>query len=176
MATEELPEQIPATGPIRFARMAGSSIAGADAAPWITDFLNGAYYRRPVAERDVDDLRLAFSVLTTYWYREAGDRRLRVGDLRAFHRAFGSHRFDTADSARGHLSRDQLLAGASRLLGDWFEEAYHEMPGAAGASPSRRPTSAPPMTPSGGCGSPACRSSRPRARRSRSRSGTPTRP
>src|SRR5690349_1577840 len=126
MATEELPEQIPATGPIRFARMAGSSIAGADAAPWITDFLNGAYFRRPVAERDVDDLRLAFSILTTYWYREAGGRRLRVGDLRAFHRAFGSDRFETAGSARGHLSREQLLAGASSLLGDWFDESYQD--------------------------------------------------
>jgi hypothetical protein len=53
----------------------------------VTDFLNAAYYRRPVAERDVDDLRLAFTVLTTYWDREAGGRRLRVTDLAAFHRA-----------------------------------------------------------------------------------------
>jgi hypothetical protein len=121
---EELPEQIPATGPLRFARMAGSSIAGADASPWITDFLNGAYYRRPVQERDVDDLRLAFAVLTTYWYREARDRRLRIGDLRAFHRAFAGERFDTAESARGHLSRSQLLEGGNRLVGDWFADAY----------------------------------------------------
>src|SRR3954467_9027525 len=63
---------------LRFARMAGSSIAGRDAAPWVTDFLNAACYRRPVEERDVDDLRLAFSILTTYWYREATGRRLRV--------------------------------------------------------------------------------------------------
>src|SRR4051794_20284388 len=122
----DVPVADPRTGAIGFARMTGSSIAARDAAPWVTDFLNGAYYRRPVADRDVDDLRLAFAILTTYWYREAGDRRLRVGDLRAFHRAFGSDRFDTADSARGHLSRDQLLAGAGRLVGDWFEEAYHD--------------------------------------------------
>src|SRR5690349_25060577 len=44
-------------GPIGFAKMAGSSIAGRDAAPWVTDFLNAAYFRRPVDEREVDDLR-----------------------------------------------------------------------------------------------------------------------
>jgi hypothetical protein len=54
-------------GLIGFAKMAGSSIAGRDAAAWVTDFLNAAYYRRPVGDRDVDDLRFAFSVLTTYW-------------------------------------------------------------------------------------------------------------
>jgi hypothetical protein len=112
------------TGPLRFARMAGSSIAARDAAPWVTDFLNAAYYRRPVEERDVDDLRLAFTVLTTYWYRTAGGRRLRLTDLPDFHRAFGGHRFDTADSGRGRLSREQLLEGAGRLIGDWFPDAY----------------------------------------------------
>src|SRR5690349_19830592 len=42
----------PRSGPLGFARMTGASIAGRDAAPWVTDFLNAAYYRRPVAERD----------------------------------------------------------------------------------------------------------------------------
>ncbi|MDQ6731453.1 MAG: hypothetical protein M3022_14490 [Actinomycetota bacterium] len=112
------------TGLLRFARMSGSSIAGRDAAPWVTDFLNAAYYRRPVGEREVDDLRLAFCVLTTYWYGKPGHARLHVGDLSAFHRAFGGHRFDCADSARGTLSREQLLDGASTLLGAWFPEAY----------------------------------------------------
>jgi hypothetical protein len=111
-------------GPLRFARMTGSSLAGRDAAPWITDFLNAAYYRRPVEERDVDDLRLAFSTLTTFWYRKQPQRRLRVTDLSAFHRAFGTHRFDVARSGRGVLSREQQLEGASALLGDWFPEAY----------------------------------------------------
>jgi hypothetical protein len=101
-----------------------SSIAGRDAAPWITDFLDAAYYRHPVGGRDVDDLRLAFCVLTTYWYCAAPDRRLHVTDLRAFHRAFGSHRFDTETSERGLLGHDQLLTGACRLLGDWFADAY----------------------------------------------------
>ena len=74
-------------GPIGFAKMAGSSIAGRDAAPWVTDFLNAAYFRRSADERQVDDLRFAFSVLTTYWYRKDPSRRLRVTDLPAFHRA-----------------------------------------------------------------------------------------
>jgi len=116
--------EAPKTGPVRFARMTGSSIAGRDAAPWVTDFLNAAYYRRPLGDRDVDDLRLAFAVLTTYWYREAGGRRLRITDLGAFHRAFGGHRFDTDTSERGLLNREQLLAGGAQLLGDWFPEAY----------------------------------------------------
>src|SRR5450631_71793 len=49
------PADVPTTGLLRFARMAGSSIAGRDAAVWVTDFLNAAYYRRPAADRDVDD-------------------------------------------------------------------------------------------------------------------------
>jgi hypothetical protein len=114
----------PRAGVLRFARMTGSSICGPDAAPWVTDFLNAAYYRRPTDERDVDDLRLAFSVLTTYWYRKAGRKRLHASDLVAFHRAFGGHRFDTSQSARGNLSRAQLEAGASALIGDWFSDAY----------------------------------------------------
>lgn len=111
-------------GPLRFARMTGSSIAGRDAAAWITDFLNAAYYRRPVADRDVDDLRLAFAILTTFWYRKERGRRLRITDLNAFHRAFGAHRFDTELSGRGLLTREQLLDGAAKLLGGWFPGAY----------------------------------------------------
>src|SRR3954469_23992950 len=127
----DLPEQlddddvaaVPAGGPLRFARMTGSSIAGRDAAPWITDFLNGAYYRRPVDDRDVDDLRLAFCVLTTYWHGK-GRGRLRLTDLRAFHRAFGAGRFDSEQAGRGRLSRAQLFEGAARLFGEWFADAY----------------------------------------------------
>jgi hypothetical protein len=120
----QAPADLPTTGVLRFARMAGSSIAGRDAALWVTDFLNAAYYRRPAADRDVDDLRLAFCVLTTYWYRKPGHRRLRMTDLPAFHRAFGGHRFATEESSAGTLNREQLLAGAARLLGDWFPAAY----------------------------------------------------
>jgi len=115
---------------VRFARMAGSSIAAPDAAGWITDFLNAAYYRRPPGLREVNDLRLAFCIVTTYWHR-AGHRRLRGWDVLPFHRAFGTDRFlDNRRSDRLTLNRDQLLGGAARLLGPWFPDAY--------ADPARR--------------------------------------
>jgi hypothetical protein len=104
--------------------MTGSSIAAHDTAAWVTDFLNAAYYRRPPGDREVDDLRLAFCVLTTYWYSKPHHHRLHVSDLRAFDRAFGHERFATENSSRGTLSRTELLAGAARLLGDWFPGAY----------------------------------------------------
>jgi hypothetical protein len=107
-------------GPLRFARMTGSSIAGRDAARWITDVLSAAYCRRPVKERDVDDLRLAFSVLTTFSYRKKRGRRLRTTDLGAFHRAFGGHRFDTEISGRG------LLTQAYRAAGQAAQHAFRD--------------------------------------------------
>lgn len=106
------------------AGMAGFSIAGRDCAPWITDFLGAAYYRRPYDDRGVDDLRLAFAILTTAWYRKPHAARLHLADLPAFHHAFGADRFDTARSGRGLLSREQLLAGAATLVGTWFPDAY----------------------------------------------------
>ena len=39
------------SGPIRVARMTGSSIATPGAAGWVTDFLNAAYFARPARER-----------------------------------------------------------------------------------------------------------------------------
>ena len=105
----------------RFARMSGSSIAAPDASGWITDFLNAAYYARDPRQRDVDDLRLATAVVTTYWHRHGG-RRLHAPDVLAFHRAFGRRRLNGAE--RGTLDREQLLAGAGRLLGDWFAGAF----------------------------------------------------
>jgi hypothetical protein len=122
--TEEAQRTVPRSGPLRFARMTGSSIAGRDAAPWVTDFLNAAYYRRAVEDRDVNDLRFAFGVLTTYWYNKDTHRRLHLNDLTAFHKAFGGDRFQTDRSARGTLSREQLEEGAARLLGGWFPDAY----------------------------------------------------
>jgi hypothetical protein len=108
----------------RLARMSGSSIAAPDAAGWVTDFLNAAYYRRCPELRDVEDLRLAFSVVTTYWHRH-GHRRLRAGDVVPFHRAYGRHRFvDGVRTPRGTLDHLQLLEGAGRLLGPWFGDAY----------------------------------------------------
>jgi hypothetical protein len=119
-------QKVPRTGPLRFARMTGNSIAARDAAPWVTDFLNAAYYRRAVDDREVDDLRCAFSVLTTYWYNKDTQRRLHANDLVAFHKAFGAERFHTDKSARGTLSREQMEEGAARLIGDWFPAAYRD--------------------------------------------------
>ncbi|MBA2514423.1 MAG: hypothetical protein H0V26_08865 [Solirubrobacterales bacterium] len=108
----------------RFARMTGSSIARPDAAGWVTDFLNAAYYRRTPDVSGVDDLRLASAIITTFWHR-AGGRRLRGRDVGAFHRAFGRDRFiESGRSPRGTLNRDQLLEGGARLLGPWFPGAY----------------------------------------------------
>ncbi len=116
--------------PLRTARLLGSSIAGRDAAGWITDFLNAAYYRHHPEDRRIESLRLASAVLTTRWH-ELGGRRLHAGDVVAFHRAFGRQRFlDRARSRRGVLDADQVLEGAAALLGDWFGDAY--------ADPDRR--------------------------------------
>jgi len=104
--------------------MSGSSIAALDAAAWVTDFLNAAYYRRAEDEREIDDLRLAHCVLTTYWYRKPRRPRLRLTDLRAFHRAFGQQHVASADSTWATLDRTQLLGGAAHLLGSWFPPAY----------------------------------------------------
>ncbi len=109
---------------VRFARMSGLSIAAPGAAAWVTDFLNAAYYQRPPDERAVDDLRLAYAILATRWQR-GGYCRLRAADVVPFHRAFGHDRFLVATgSARGTLSREQLLEGATRLHGSWFPSAY----------------------------------------------------
>ena len=105
---------------VRFARMAGSSLAAPDAAGWVTDFLNAAYYAR--GDRDVADLRLAYGIVTTRWHRLG--RRLRAHDALAFHRAFGADRF--LRSPRLTLSREQLLAGAERLLGPAFAAAWED--------------------------------------------------
>ncbi len=151
---------------VRFARMSGLSIAAPGAAAWVTDFLNAAYYQRPLDERAVDDLRLAYAILATRWQR-AGYRRLRAADVVPFHRAFGRDRFVAgADSARGTLNREQLLAGATRLHGAWFPSAYADDARRAWglAFPSREERDA---------YDPAARL---RAGRSRDRPGTPTTP
>ncbi len=106
-------------GALRFARMAGSSIAAPAAAWWVTDFLNAAYYARRDEERDVRDLRLAHGILTTRWSRH-GDRRLGARDIVALHRAYGAHRL----RRRGRLDHAALLEGAAALIGDWFPAAW----------------------------------------------------
>jgi hypothetical protein len=112
--------------PAALARMSGTSISGPDAVGWVTDFLNASYYARRPQLRDVEDLRLAFAILTTRWH-QLGHRRLHAPDVLAFHRAFFRERIlDSAHTPRGMLDRDQLLAGAARLIGPWFEQAYRD--------------------------------------------------
>jgi hypothetical protein len=116
-----LPRQMRLPGPLRFARMAGSSIAAPGAGPWLTDFLNAAYYARPAAARDVADLRLAHGILTTRWSEGSG-RRLGAFDVLALHRAYGAAR----RRRHGLLDRDALLKGAVSLLGTWFPQAWED--------------------------------------------------
>ena len=98
----------------------GSSIATPLAFPWVTDFLNAAYYARDPSSATVADLRLAHGILTTRWSTHP-HRRLGARDLRHFHAAFGRRRFPS-----GRLDRDELLAGGAALLGDWFPDAWHD--------------------------------------------------
>ena len=110
--------------PMYLARMSGTSISAPDAVGWVTDFLNAAYYARRPELRDVEDLRIAFTILTTRWHR-LGHRRLHAHDVAAFHRAFGRARLsDHAGAPRGTLDRDDLFEGGGQLLGPWFADAY----------------------------------------------------
>ena len=112
------------SSPLAVARMSGTSITAPDAVTWVTDFLNAAYYARLPELREVEDLRLAFAILTTRWHQR-GHHRLHAHDVLAFHRAFFRERLlDSAHTPRGMLDREQLFTGASRLIGPWFEEAY----------------------------------------------------
>jgi hypothetical protein len=114
------------SAPLSLARMSGTSITAPDAVGWVTDFLNAAYYARQPELRGVEDLRLAFAILTTRWH-QLGHRRLHGPDVLAFHRAFFRDRIvDSAHTPRGTLDGEQLLAGAARLIGPWFEEAYRD--------------------------------------------------
>lgn len=103
--------------------MAGSSIAGRDAVAWITHFLNASYYRVPRETRDLENLRSAWMVLTTYWY-QLGGSPLGAHHVRHFHHAFRNARSPGGSQyPRGLLDRDQLEGGAACLLGDWFGQA-----------------------------------------------------
>jgi hypothetical protein len=105
--------------------MSGSSIAQPDAAPWVSDFLNAAYFARPRAERALDDLRLALAVLATRWHRTG--RRLRITDLRAFNSAFGADRLRAAAGMTGPvLDGVRLREGAERMHGPGFVETYRD--------------------------------------------------
>lgn len=114
--------------PGRFAAMSGSSIADPSSVGFITDFLNAAYYAKRRDLRDLDDLRLAFCIITTRWSQLG--RRLTASDVVGFHRAYFTGRWRTEQSPRGTLTTEQLLEGAAALLGDWFPDAQ--------ADPERR--------------------------------------
>src|SRR5262245_56031966 len=102
---------LPGTG--RFAQMAGSSIAGRDAVAWITHFLNASYYGAPRETRELENLRTAWAVLTTYWY-QLGGRRLGARHVRQFHHSFREARSrGSSQYPRGLLDRDQLERGAN---------------------------------------------------------------
>jgi hypothetical protein len=108
--------------------MVGSSIAARNSTDWVLHFLNAAYYTKADDERELDDLRLAHTVLTTHWQRLG--RRLRTTDVHHFHQAFRRARGGGSHYPAGRLDRDQLERGAEELHGDWFLEAN--------ADPARR--------------------------------------
>jgi hypothetical protein len=91
----------------------------------VTDFLNAAYFAHEPEQRDVENLRIAFAILTTRWHR-LGHRRLHAPDVLGFHRAFARARLDDRRSPRGTLDREQLLEGAGRLLGPWCPAALRD--------------------------------------------------
>ena len=135
-----------------FLRMLGSSIARPDAAGWVTDFLNATHHQRPEHLRDPSDLRLALTILTTYWDGH-GRRRLGALDALPFHRAFGRLRLrDTEGAPRGTLDRAGLLAGAERLLGDWFADAEADPARRGWGIAFRTPPTARRTIPPSGCG------------------------
>ena len=126
MTIRELPEAATPSGAtrraVRFARMAGTSVASPGSAPWVTDFMNAAYYARQNDERHVADLRLAMGIVATRW--QILGRRLGLRDILGFHRAFGRLRVRRDGSGFGRLSREELLTGAIRLIGPWFPDAW----------------------------------------------------
>lgn len=108
--------------PAETSALAGTTLASRTAAPWVTDLLNAAYYAKPEEDRDLADLRLAFTILTTAWY-EREYEPLTAGDVIRFHRAFGAARLRGSGGRTGTLDTEALLAGGELLLGDWFPEA-----------------------------------------------------
>jgi hypothetical protein len=118
-------DRIRSSGVTRTASLAGSTLAAPTAAAWITDFLNASYYAKDPADRDLDDLRLAFAVITTYWH-ERGTRRLGARDVLRFHDAFGTARLRGSGGRTGTLDREALFAGGDRLFGPWFRGAAQD--------------------------------------------------
>ncbi len=110
------------SNPAKLVMQGGSTLAAPTAAAWITDFLNASYYAKDPVDRDLDDLRLAFTILTTYWNQQ-GTRTLGAVDVVRFHSAFGTARFRGTGGRTGTLNTASLLDGAAVLLGDYFRDA-----------------------------------------------------
>lgn len=115
-------ERLRRSGVLATATRAGSTVASPSSVAWVTDFLNAAYFAKDRADRDLDDLRLAFTILTTEWH-ERGTRRLGAAEVLRFHRAFGLARFRGSGGRTGTLDRAALVEGGAALFGDWFPEA-----------------------------------------------------
>jgi hypothetical protein len=107
-------------GPFVMARMAASSIATRATVGWVTDFFNHAFYRLPLDQRRVEDLRLAHGILNTRWAMTG--RRLGIRDRRPFHAAFGVRQLGVFRE----LDEAALLEGGAHLIGDWFPDAWRD--------------------------------------------------
>ena len=118
-------DRLRGAGAGELARRSGSTIAAPTAAPWVTDFLSASYFAKPRAARDVADLRLAFMILTTH-ANQTEEGRVGLGDIPAFHRAFGTARLQGAGGRTGTLDRAALMEGAARLIGPWFPDAAQD--------------------------------------------------
>lgn len=118
-------QRVGGAGAGQLARRSGTTVAAPTAAIWVTDFLNAAYFAKPRADRDVADLRLAFTILTTFADRTEGGR-IGMTDIPDFHRAFGTARLQGTGGRTGTLDRSALLHGGATLLGGWFAEAAED--------------------------------------------------
>ena len=161
--------RVSASSQIRFARMAGSSIAG----PRRRRLGHRLPQRRLLParagrERDVDDLRLAFAILTTHWHalgRPAAARRRRR--RRSTARSARDRFVDGRAPRAGRSTASSCSRAPARLLGDWFADAYADDDAARlGHRVRDRRRSAPPTTPSSGSRWPRLgAATRPRPRR-----------
>ncbi len=122
VAADRLADRLRGTRPTETTRMVGTTVAAPTAALWVTDFLNAAYFARDEDERALDDLRLAFAIVTTFWH-EHDHRAIGAKDVLSFHRAFGTARLKRAGGGAGTLDTDALLAGGAQLFGEWFRDA-----------------------------------------------------
>ncbi len=125
VAVDRLSGRLRGTQPTATMRLVGTTVAAPTAALWVTDFLNAAYFARDEDDRSLDDLRLAFAIVTTFWH-EHGHRAIGAKDVLRFHRAFGTARLKRAGGGAGTLDADALLAGGDLLFGDWFRDAARD--------------------------------------------------